>query len=119
MQIKRGIAVSPGVAIGPALVLDTEGVVIAHRHVGPDGVENEVRRLEVALAAAAEDAKDRGRVLSQRLGTGMGGILLAHSSLYEDPAIRRDIEAHIRGRAPLSGCVSSAATARSCAGSVA
>ncbi len=98
MHIQRGIAVSPGVAIGPALVLDTEGVVIAHRNVGPDGVEAEVRRLAVALTAAAEDAQDRGRVLAQRLGGGVAGILFAHSSLYADSAIRRDIEAHIRGQ---------------------
>ena len=31
MEIKRGIAVSPGVAIGPALVLDTEGFRIPQR----------------------------------------------------------------------------------------
>ena len=38
MEVKRGIAVSPGVAIGPALVLDTEGVRITHRtvHARPD-----------------------------------------------------------------------------------
>ncbi len=97
MHIKRGIAVSPGLAIGPALVLDTEGVVIAHRNVGPDGVENEVRRLDVALAAAADDAKDRGRLLAQRLGPSMGGILFGHASQYSDPAIHRQIEEQIRG----------------------
>jgi len=97
MHIKRGIAVSPGLAIGPALVLDTEGVVIAHRHVTADGVENEVRRLDVALAASAEDAKDRGRVLAQRLGPSMGGILFGHASLYADPAIHRQVEEQIRG----------------------
>ena len=31
MEIKRGIAVSPGVAIGPALVVDTEGFRIPKR----------------------------------------------------------------------------------------
>jgi phosphotransferase system enzyme I (PtsI) len=97
MHTRRGIAVSPGVAIGPALVLDTEGVVIAHRHIAADEADAQVRRLDVALQAAAQDAQDRGRVLAQRLGAGMGGILLAHSTLYSDPAIRRDIEGYIRG----------------------
>ena len=33
MEIKRGIAVSPGVAIGPALVVDTEGCRIPRRNI--------------------------------------------------------------------------------------
>ena len=55
MEIRRGIAVSPGVAIGPALVLDTEGILIPIRTVSPAEVEGEVRRLRTALAAASHN----------------------------------------------------------------
>ena len=53
MEFKRGIAVSPGVAIGPALVLDTEGVRITHRTVPPDQIAGEIARLRHALDEAA------------------------------------------------------------------
>ena len=46
MEIRRGIAVSPGVAIGPALVLDTEGVRIPHRTVPPDQIPAETWRMK-------------------------------------------------------------------------
>ena len=43
MEIKRGIPVSPGVAIGPALVLDTEWFRIPQRSVEPRQVEETER----------------------------------------------------------------------------
>ncbi len=56
MEIKRGIPVSPGVAIGPALVLDTELFRIPKRSIRENGIKEEVTRLHEALAAAAAEA---------------------------------------------------------------
>ena len=53
MEIKRGIPVSPGVAIGPALVLDTEGFRIPQRFIEGDRAEAEILRLHEALQAGA------------------------------------------------------------------
>ena len=55
MEIRRGIAVSPGIAIGPALVLDTEGVRIPHRTVPVEQIPDEIARLRRALSEAASD----------------------------------------------------------------
>src|SRR5688572_22510541 len=63
----RGIPVSAGVAIGPALVLDAEGVRVPQRRVTPDQVEGEVARLHAALAAAAFDATQTQRDITARL----------------------------------------------------
>ena len=48
MQKLQGIAVSPGVAIGEALVMDTEGFRIPRRFVSRDAVEDELERLDKA-----------------------------------------------------------------------
>jgi phosphotransferase system enzyme I (PtsI) len=96
MEIKRGIAVTPGVAIGPALVLDTEGVVISQRTVPADRVEAEVQRLHGALAEVAADARAREQALSEKLRKQIGGILHGHAFLYEDPALRQGVESLIR-----------------------
>ena len=55
MQELRGIAVSPGVAIGEALVMDNEGFRIPRRFVARDAVEAELERLGRAIAAASEE----------------------------------------------------------------
>ena len=96
MEIRRGIAASPGVAIGPALVLDTEGILIPIRTVSPQEVEGEVRRLRTALAAASRLAQEKQRTLSAKLGKEIAEIFEAHAGLYEDPKLVRDAETLIR-----------------------
>lgn len=101
MEIKRGNAVSPGVAIGPALVLDTEGVVIPHRTVPPDRVPDEIRRLADALTQAAAEARASRAALSARLdpdiGAEIGSIIGSHIAILEaDHRLRDDVEALIR-----------------------
>src|SRR5438105_1517940 len=102
MEIKRGIAVSPGVAIGPALALDTEWFRIPQRFVAHNVIEEELQRLRAALAAAAQEARGNQQAVSDKLGRQYGAIFGAHALLIEDPTLIREIESLIRdqGYAP-------------------
>ncbi|MGL6073285.1 MAG: phosphoenolpyruvate--protein phosphotransferase [Fimbriiglobus sp.] len=95
MQIRRGIAVSPGIAIGPALVLDTEGVVISRRTVKPEQVEEEITRLQAALIRAATDARRQEELLTLQLGRSMN-IMTAHAVMFEDATHLRNAAELIR-----------------------
>ena len=95
MEIRRGIPVSKGVAIGPALVLDTEGVRISARTVDPSEVAGELSRLHVALAATAAATRQRQQALAHKLGA-LSQIFESHAMFYEDPTIIHDIEGYIR-----------------------
>jgi phosphotransferase system enzyme I (PtsI) len=96
MEHRYGIGVSPGVAIGPALVLDTEGVVIPHRTVPPEQVAAEVGRLHRALAEVASNARATREQMNVRLGHELSNIFESQASLAEDRAIRTQIEARIQ-----------------------
>src|SRR5258708_5834994 len=96
MESKRGIAVSPGVAIGPALVLDTEGYRIPQRFIEPGELDEELQRLHQALTAAAQDARANQQTVSDKLGAQYGAIFGAHALLIEDPALLREIESLLR-----------------------
>ena len=98
MQKRRGIPVSPGVAIGPALVLDTEGVRIPQRFVPPEQVEGEVARLRAALEEAAAEARANRQKLTARLGAAFGNIFGAQESAFEDPTFWERIEALLRAQ---------------------
>ena len=74
MEIRRGIPVSPGVAIGPALVLDTEGVRITHQTILPEQVAEEVARLRKALDEAAAEARDTRQRITALHGPAIGNI---------------------------------------------
>src|SRR5438552_3461513 len=96
MEIRRGIAVSPGIAIGPALVLDTEGVMIPHRTVPPDQVDAEIARLHRALEETAADARDDRERMTAKLGTDIGNIWAVRESLAANQTVRRQIEERIK-----------------------
>lgn len=92
MEIKRGIAVSPGVAIGPALVVDTEGLRIPRRSVARAEVPDELVRLRAALASGALEARETQKDISAKLGKQYGAIFAAHALLIEDPELVREVE---------------------------
>ena len=96
MEIKRGIAVSPGVAIGPALVLDTEGFRIPRRTIGTADRDAEVHRLRQGLAQAAAEARSHQATVTAQLGLQYGAIFGAHALMIEDPVLGKEIEALIR-----------------------
>ena len=96
MEIKRGIAVSAGIAIGAALVLDTESFRIPQRYVETDGLANEVNRLRQAITDAAGQAREKQRAVSEKLGRQYGAIFEAHALLTEDPTLCREIESLIQ-----------------------
>lgn len=98
MQIKRGIPVSPGVAIGPAWVLDTEEVRIPERFIPQGAYPEEIQRFDEAVKAAAEEARAEQRTVAEKLGEKYGEIFGAHAALIEDPGLRNEVAANIRDR---------------------
>ena len=98
MERLQGIAVSPGVAIGEALVLDNEGFRIPRRFVQRDVVEEELARLGRAMdASAAEVDRNRARV-AEKLGDEYAAIFSAHLQMLTDRRLREEIEEMIRSR---------------------
>jgi len=98
MEIKRGIPVSSGVAIGPALVLDNEGFRIPNRFVDGDQTEAELTRLRTALQAAAKEAREIQQTVNDKLGKQYGAIFAAHALLIEDPVLVREVERLIQAQ---------------------
>src|SRR5262245_9502994 len=96
MDIKRGIAVSPGVAIGPALLLDTEWFRIPQRFIEAEQIADEIDRLHQALQKAAAEVEDSQRAVSDKLGRQYGAIFGAHVMLIQDPTLTEEVEALIR-----------------------
>jgi len=98
MQRLQGIAVSPGVAIGEALVMDNEGFRIPRRFVSRDAVEDELERLTNATTAAAEEIARSRDAVSRELGDKYGAIFEAHRQMLDDAGLRSELEEMIRER---------------------
>lgn len=96
MEQKRGIAVAPGVAIGPALVLGTEDFRIPRQLVRTDAVESELTRLHAAFAAACQEITEHEQLASSNLGKQYAAIFAAHLQLAQDPKLVGEMEDLIR-----------------------
>lgn len=97
MDTKRGIPVCPGVAIGPALVLDAEGVRIPRYSITPELIDAEIHRFIQALEKASLASRERHRIWTARVGEDIGNIFYGQALLFaQDPLLRRDVEHLIR-----------------------
>jgi phosphoenolpyruvate-protein phosphotransferase (PTS system enzyme I) len=95
MQSLRGIAVSPGIAIGPVRVLDPKGLRPPLRAVFLEGVPAEFDRLDRALELAKVDAEVAELEARKRIGPQYADILAAHARMIDDPTLRGDARCRI------------------------
>jgi phosphotransferase system enzyme I (PtsI) len=98
MERLQGIAVSPGVAIGEVLVMDNEGFRIPRRFLPRDAVEDELERLNRAIAAATEEIERKRAKVSEQLGKEYAAIFSAHGQILNDKGLRSKLEEMIRQR---------------------
>jgi len=95
MKIKKGIGVSPGVAIAPAVVLDTEKFDIPQRHVPADRTQEELSRLRKAVADSKKEIQDLRKQTAQRIGKETAGIFDFHLGLLDDQVLYKKFSKNI------------------------
>lgn len=83
----QGIAVSPGVAIGKALVLDREGYRITRTQIDSSDRDNEAERLRTAIAEASSRLEEHRQRSAETIGEQAGAIFSAHQQLLLDPIL--------------------------------
>jgi phosphoenolpyruvate-protein phosphotransferase (PTS system enzyme I) len=90
-----GIAGSPGLAIGHAVVVDTRRPGIPRRHVEKQAIEEELVRFDAAVRATSQAL--RGVAAQMRTGTAhaQSSILEAYVAMVEDASLRRAVEQHV------------------------
>ncbi len=91
MILKQGIKASPGVAIGPALVLDTEEYRIPRRLIDPSQIAAQVRTLDAALDASRQEVAEVRLAAARKLGGKTSEIFAFHEALIADPALRNAV----------------------------
>ncbi len=84
MEIKKGIPVSPGVAICPAVVLDSEDVHVPRRVVRRRDLPHQHARLDEALGRAREELVKLHSDVEEKLGREVAGIIGFHLAMLHD-----------------------------------
>ncbi len=95
MFVKRGIAVSPRVVTGSAMLLGTEGFRIPQHFVSVDAVETEIARFHVALDTVYTEISKNAELARDQLGKQYGAIFEAHLQMACDPKLIQEIDSLI------------------------
>jgi phosphotransferase system enzyme I (PtsI) len=96
MEIRRGIGVSAGYAIGEALVLDREEYRISRRTIGVSEVDGEIERFAVAVRAAVAEIRSQLAAMSKKVRDVAGSILEAQVAMLQDEHLAEEIAGEIR-----------------------
>jgi phosphotransferase system enzyme I (PtsI) len=91
METIKGIAVSPGIAIGTAVRIAEFDGHIAFRTVEPDEVAAEIRRVDEALADSAKELQDLRARTAARAGEQAATIFDFHMGLLADRTLVQPI----------------------------
>lgn len=95
-KLLHGIGVSPGVAVGPAVVLRREFPDVQPRVVAPDAVEGEVRRLHDAVGTVRRGLLELQERALKRVGPEEAKIFEAQLMMLEDGVFLGQVERLIR-----------------------
>ncbi len=96
MEIIKGIGVSPGVVICPAIVLDAEDLVIPRRVIDAAAVDSELARLNDALGKANDQLGQLSSSLIQEHGKEIASIFDFHVGLLKDKSLINQIVNEIK-----------------------
>ena len=96
MQVRSGIPVSPGVVVGPALVLGSEDFRIPRNYLSRDAIEVELVRFKTALDSVCHDIEEHEILVGDLLGSQYAAIFSAHLQMARDPRLVGEVESLIR-----------------------
>ena len=95
MKVIKGIAVSPGIAIAKALVLDDGDIRIPKRTITEDDVRDELGKVRSAFASAVLELRDF-QESSEAKEKNIREIFAAHMHFLKDRVLRKQINDKIR-----------------------
>ena len=94
----QGIAVSSGVTIGEALVLDAEGFRIPRRFVARSAVDTELERLSTAIAETTREIERNRDAIRAELGQQYAAIFDAHLAMLHDERLQAELVSAVRDK---------------------
>jgi len=97
MEIKKGIAVSPGVSIGKCLIIDSEDYRIPRRQIEPSQRMVEIQRARNAFGDAIDELSGLEQAQTQTGGGRIKDIFAVHLRLLRDRSLRRQVTDLIHG----------------------
>src|SRR3989304_288983 len=96
MEIKKGIAVSPGISIAKSLIIDSEDYRIPRRPIEPSQRMIETQRIKNAFAAASRELTKLADAKDKSGGGKIKDIFAVHLRFLRDKSLKKRITDLVR-----------------------
>lgn len=94
--VLKGIPASPGIAMGPAFLMDTEEPVVPRRQISDEELPQEIARFEEALIQTRKEIVDIQKKITEEMGTDHAEIFNAHLLVLEDKMFLEEVISRLR-----------------------
>ncbi|MFA6029997.1 MAG: phosphoenolpyruvate--protein phosphotransferase [Elusimicrobiota bacterium] len=95
MIVIKGVAASPGIAIGKAHTLEPEEIVVTRLEIPATKIRQEIRRFKAALDATYHDLDQAEAKVLKMLGKEHARLIDTHRLILTDPLITKDVTRRI------------------------
>jgi len=89
-KVLKGIAASDGIALGKALLLKEEQLIIPNDKT--KDIEGEIQKFKQGVQSSLKDLENLVEITTTKLGAKKAAIFGAHEEIVQDPAIAQDVE---------------------------
>jgi phosphoenolpyruvate-protein phosphotransferase (PTS system enzyme I) len=96
MRTLRGLGVSPGIAIGRAVCIETRVVEVYRYPLAPEEIGSEVERFRAATRHTQEEIRRIREKVRRKLGDELAAVFEAHALFLDDPTFLERIVERIR-----------------------
>jgi phosphotransferase system enzyme I (PtsI) len=96
LRIIKGVAVSPGLALGPVHVVRATPHTVPIWSIPEEEIPREIDRLKEAVDQATEELRRRQRLVASQASERDGEIFSVHRMLLADPSALKRVESTIR-----------------------
>jgi phosphotransferase system enzyme I (PtsI) len=96
VAVVNGIAASPGIAMGNAIILTRRDVRVPLRRLKPDQIDDEIARLMGAIEACRSQLESTRDQVATEMGESYGRIFDAHIMILEDKSSIEEVTERIR-----------------------
>lgn len=94
----KGTAVSPGIAVGPVLLLYADEHIVRKRRIRPEDVAGELTRFEAALLKTRQQIQAIRNQLASSIGEADASIFDAHLLSLEDSSLIESVKEQVQSR---------------------
>lgn len=96
MLVLKGVPASPGVAIGPAVLLPGESFAVSRQYIEPAELSAEIQKLRQAVQKTLADLDACEQKVMGTLGTEYANLMSTHKLILQDPALLDSISRKIK-----------------------